>query len=379
MPLPRSEPAARILAIDGLRAVAVLGVIWAHVWAFAGTPSLSLGFAGGVELDLNRALSAGGTGVDLFFVISGFCMYLVYARQEAFSWGAYAIFLKKRWLRIAPAFYVAAFSAALGTWIAGYGFPTVALAANLAFLHIWVPDTVLVAPFWSLATEWHFYLLLPLLVFGTARWGFARTIGLAAIASLGIRAWIYASSADIQAVWDTQLPNRFIEFAWGIWVARFYALGRQPPAILTGSPGFVLGAGIAYAGRVLMVSQVVQLAGPYGVLLKILSLPVLTFGCALMLWNVVSGPSWFARVLSSRPLRTIGRWSFSLYLWHWWPAWWISGALAARYGSSATVQHTALAVCLIVLLPVAALSYRLLELPYFRQRKLAARVLVPAL
>jgi len=379
MPLPRTERAERILAIDGLRAVAVLGVIWAHVWAFSGTPSLSFGFVGGVQLDLNRALSAGGTGVDLFFVISGFCMYLVYARQEVFSWGGYAVFLKKRWLRIAPAFYVAAFSAALGTWIAGYGFPTVKLAANLAFLHIWVPDTVLVAPFWSLATEWHFYLLLPLLVLGTARWGFAPTIGLAAILSLAVRAWIYASSAEIQAVWDTQLPNRFIEFAWGIWVARLYALGRQPPAILTGSAGFVLGAGIAYAGRVLMVSQVVQFAGPYGVLLKILSLPVLTFGCALMLWNVVSGPSWFARVLSSRPLRIVGRWSFSLYLWHWWPAWWISGALAARYGSSAVVQHTALALCLIVLLPVAALSYRLLELPYFRQRKLAARVLVPAL
>jgi len=33
----------RIAPVDGLRAVAVLGVIWAHVWAFSGTPSLSVG------------------------------------------------------------------------------------------------------------------------------------------------------------------------------------------------------------------------------------------------------------------------------------------------------------------------------------------------
>jgi peptidoglycan/LPS O-acetylase OafA/YrhL len=99
------------------------------------------------------------------------------------------------------------------------------------------------------------------------------------------------------------------------------------------------------------------------------SVPVLTLGCALMLWNVISGPSWFERVLSSRPLRTVGRWSFSLYLWHWWPASWISGTLAARYGSNAVVQHSALALCLIVVIPVAALSYRLLERPYFRHGK----------
>lgn len=63
----------RINAIDGLRTIAVLGVLWAHLWAFMNAPSLML-----AGIDVARLLSFGGTGVDLFFVISGFCMFLMH-------------------------------------------------------------------------------------------------------------------------------------------------------------------------------------------------------------------------------------------------------------------------------------------------------------
>jgi len=68
-----------------------------------------------------------------------------------------------------------------------------------------------------------------------------------------------------------------------------------------------------------------------------------------------------------------------LYLWHWWPAWWISGALAARFGPNALVQHMALELCLIVILPIAALSFRLFELPYFGTHGLVTRPVAHAL
>ncbi|HEY9302611.1 MAG TPA: acyltransferase family protein [Phormidium sp.] len=108
--IPSINTKNRIAPVDGLRAVAVFGVIWAHVWAFgSGIPVWSLGKIGSINLDLNRAISVIGTGVDLFFVISGFCMYLMYAqKQTKFAWNTYATFLKKRWLRIAPNYYVAA-------------------------------------------------------------------------------------------------------------------------------------------------------------------------------------------------------------------------------------------------------------------------------
>ena len=55
---------SRIAPVDGLRAVAVLGVVWAHVWLFCGNPVLSIGKIGSTNLDLHRVFSSVGTGVE---------------------------------------------------------------------------------------------------------------------------------------------------------------------------------------------------------------------------------------------------------------------------------------------------------------------------
>jgi peptidoglycan/LPS O-acetylase OafA/YrhL len=360
----------RIAPVDGLRAVAVLGVIWAHAWAFSGTPAINIGRIGSVDLDLNRAISIVGSGVDLFFVISGFCMYMMYAgRQTVFSWRNYLRFLRRRWLRIAPAFYSAAAVAALGFVVAGLGFPSGDLAAHLVFLHTVIPDTGrLAAPFWSLATEWHFYMLLPMIVWGSGRLGFWPTIMSAAAFCLCFRLWVYGGAGELLDATKTQLPTRLVEFAWGICVARFHAEGRVPPALLRGAGGFVLGVIVAYAGRLLMVTEVVRGAGSYGFLLQVLAEPVMTAGFAMLLWNVIASDSWFQRALSTSALTLVGRWSYSLYLWHWWPTVWIASELAGHFGSNAWVQYLSFACSLVLLLPLAWISYVALERPYFESR-----------
>jgi peptidoglycan/LPS O-acetylase OafA/YrhL len=45
----------RFKGIDGLRALAVVGVLWAHCWMFLGNPSLNIGV-----VPLNRIISFGG-------------------------------------------------------------------------------------------------------------------------------------------------------------------------------------------------------------------------------------------------------------------------------------------------------------------------------
>lgn len=360
----------RIAPVDGLRAVAVLGVIWAHAWAFSGTPAINIGRIGSLDLDLNRAVSIVGSGVDLFFVISGFCMYMMYAsRQAVFSWESYIHFLGRRWLRIAPAFYCAAAVASLGFVAAGLGLPSTDLAAHLVFLHTIVPGTGnLAAPFWSLATEWHFYMLLPIIVWGAGRFGFWPTMAAAAVFCLAFRLWLFASPGDLQQVVATQLPTRLVEFVWGICVARFHADKRVPPALLRGATGFVLGALVAYIGRLLMVTEVVHAAGPYGFMLRAAAEPVMSAGFAMILWNVIGSRSWFRECLSVPAFRIVGRWSYSLYLWHWWPTVWISSELTRQYGSNAWVQYLALGCSLAVICPLGWVSYRALERPYFESR-----------
>jgi peptidoglycan/LPS O-acetylase OafA/YrhL len=360
----------RIGPIDGLRAVAVLGVVWAHAWVFAGTPSLSLGRIGTLDMDFNRAIAVLGNGVDLFFVISGFCMYVMYARRaSSLSWRSYSRFLGNRWLRIAPAFYVAAFTAATGFVLAGLPFPVWDTAVHLVFVHTVVPRTgALSAPFWSLATEWQFYLVLPLLIWCSGRRGFWRTMLAAGCACIAFRLWLYGSSAETLASLRTQLPTRLIEFIWGMCAGRLHIERREPPHVLRGSLGFFLGVAAVYAGRTMMVTEVLRFAGPGAYLLQVLSEPVMTAGYGLLVWNVLSSQSPFRRLLSNEYLQAIGRWSYSLYLWHWWPTVWIAGFVSSQLGSNAGAQYLGLALTLAVLLPVAGFSYLLLERPYFRAR-----------
>src|ERR1700753_1334175 len=92
----------RIQALDGLRFLAAIGVLWIHSWTLYGHARWDVG-----KVDLANIMAIGGNGVDLFFVISGFCMYYFYASKADFSYHDFWRFLVKRWVRLSPAFYTA--------------------------------------------------------------------------------------------------------------------------------------------------------------------------------------------------------------------------------------------------------------------------------
>src|SRR5438105_8547852 len=87
----------RLRGVDGLRAVAALWVVLFHIHAFSGA---HIGLIPGVDLFLR----SGSTGVSLFLVLSGFCLYLPFAggRSSRFKTGA---FFRRRWRRLMPAYY----------------------------------------------------------------------------------------------------------------------------------------------------------------------------------------------------------------------------------------------------------------------------------
>lgn len=178
----------------------------------------------------------------------------------------------------------------------------------------------------------------------------------------------------MEGFWKAQLPSRLVEFAWGILVARLYSLEKIPPKILRAETGFLLAFAIAYLGRLLMVTEVVNLAGSFGYISKTFAEPVLTLGYSLMLWNVISSKSIFQEWLSHPSVQVIGRWSYSLYLWHWWPCLWISQLIVKQFGSTPFTQYIALAISLAILIPFSYFSYSLLEAPYFRKRQSQATV-----
>jgi peptidoglycan/LPS O-acetylase OafA/YrhL len=363
--MPDHSTKRRIAELDGLRTVAILGVLFAHVWAFGcGSPPLYIG-----RIDINRFLSIFGTGVDLFFVISGFCMYMMYAaKTPEFSWSSYRDFLASRARRIIPA-YLAAMLFAAGVWVASHGwFPLREVIAHLFFVQILVPGAgKLASPFWSLATEWHFYLVLPGLIVAARRFGYRHAVLVAVLGSIAFRAFV-APYEGTAVPLESQLPARLVEFALGIAVARAHLSGYPLPRSLAGARGVGIGFLVMFAGRLLMTDQVVHMAMPIRVMAAALNVPILSLGYALIVWSVVASESIVASALRSAPAQRLGRWSYSFYLWHWFPGIWIGDAMVKRFGFAGWIPLTATLLATLVVIPIAALSFSLFEAPYFGSR-----------
>lgn len=300
-------------AIDGLRAIAVLSVIVFH-------------------LDVFSLLPGGFTGVDMFFVISGYVISQSLWERRDLSLGRYlADFYRRRLLRIMPALLtVLCVSVVLSAmfmpqyWLSELINRT-GLAAFFGLSNLvlaWNTDTYFspsaeLNPYlhtWSLGVEEQFYVIFPALFFIWLRYrqrvGFAwAVLPLLAIASMIIGAY-QVKVAPLSAFY--LLPGRFWELAAG--AILFQAIGtrdvtprlnRLAPALLIGGLGLVM-VGFLFA-------QPRQFPYPWAM--------VTVAGSLLMIAGIVlradSSPGALQRVLQT-PLATyIGRLSYSLYLWHW--------------------------------------------------------------
>ena len=298
--------------IDGLRALAVLAVLIYH-------------------LD-GSWLSGGFSGVDVFFVISG---YVVSASIASFQGRGLlqflAYFYSRRIKRIFPALIVCLLATAYATalfvpssWLSDVNQRTGLFAffglSNFILARTgrdYFSPTTEFNPYthtWSLAVEEQFYLVFPVLFLAwlSGRQGRALSIGLfvaTGIASLLFAAW-QSQAAPTDAYFLS--PSRFWELAAGVLL---FQLTPQKPVIETESPGpwrGVLGAlslllllgGLAFSS---------QEKFPFpGALPAVLG----TLGVIFCLHQRAQ-TSRLHGILSSAPLVAIGRISYSLYLWHW--------------------------------------------------------------
>ena len=209
----------RIAVLDGLRALAILLVLARHglrpFWTDLSRPFLPVG-----GFDFAPLLLNGWVGVDLFFVLSGFLIttYLLEKLPGAASRaGVIGTYLKRRFFRIAPAYYVVL----TATVVAALALPGGAAVTwwsylyHLLFLNDYFPSNINVV-FWSLAIEAKFYLAAPFLVLLALRMktpggyigAFAAAIGLL-IAARYVTAANLATDGPQYAVYFAEIRNRF--------------------------------------------------------------------------------------------------------------------------------------------------------------------------
>lgn len=161
---PKLAPPVRMFALDVLRGLAVLMVLFRHM------PAVDLGFPL-VESGLSGLRRMGWVGVDLFFVLSGFLISgLLYKEIDRSGGLQPARFWMRRGLKIWPAYFFAYGSATLvdafRMWQRGESPVTMLVnkLPNAIFIQNYLPPRFRWNHSWSVAIEEHFYFALPLVL-----------------------------------------------------------------------------------------------------------------------------------------------------------------------------------------------------------------------
>jgi len=183
----------RLRSIDALRGIAALGVVFYHAVERGNkfVPNNLLRYP--IRL-LQLGASFGYIGVFLFFVISGFCIHLQWARARAHDQEGqiqFGAFWKRRIRRLYPPYLIALFlflaisAASVGLKVTG--FFVYDLAMHLVMLHNLDPRTCysINGVFWTLAIEEQLYLAYFLLLFLRMRWGWGLTLTVCLLARVG--------------------------------------------------------------------------------------------------------------------------------------------------------------------------------------------------
>jgi peptidoglycan/LPS O-acetylase OafA/YrhL len=360
----------RIHTLDGLRFLAALGVLWIHCWTIHGNPRF---FAG--KIDLSAFLAIGVNGVELFFVISGFCMYYFYASKTEFSYQDFYRFLRKRWIRLSPAFYAATLLYLLVEKYAYHRDLPFFLNSihSLFYLNYVMGNYQTAAHFWTLTVEWQFYFLLPFLLIYQKKAGFRRCfLLLFGLVFLSAAAAVFLLGNDSDYLTGTFL-FRGIEFGFGVLAARLLLLDQAFFKYRTA--WFFLFFIIVYSGRVLVSKPALALALHDYNLFKLAGFTLMGAGFAGILYLSVTSTGLLYKVLASKLFKTTGRISYSFYLLHAliypFVARFTTTQLSFLKNMMAPLATTLISA--VILLPLSMLSFRLLEKPFISAGNLTAK------
>jgi peptidoglycan/LPS O-acetylase OafA/YrhL len=312
--------------IEGLRAVAILAVVLYHA-------HLSL-------------IGGGYAGVDVFFVVSGYLITgLLWRELQRDRRVSLRAFYGRRARRLLPASILVVVVTAIAARqllpplqvpsVAKDGIASALYVANYRFAIAqtnYLNATAAPSPFqhyWSLGVEEQFYVLWPLLLIGASliwrrRGGPDRTtaiagLGVVTVASFALSLWLTRANQP----WAFfSLPTR----AWELGVGGILALAAPSARRLAPAAAALLGwlGLLVTVGSLFVINANTAFPGTAALA------PVLGAAAILAAGEVVTGTTGTTRaahkaavshgpvrVLGTRPMRVVGRISYSWYLWHW--------------------------------------------------------------
>ena len=345
-------------ALDGLRALAIIGVMFVH----AGTPGFRSGWI----------------GVDLFFVLSGFLITTLLAMESSASGTiAYGPFMARRALRLMPAYFLYAIFITLlvwgwpgsvrsdnGGWNAA-GFTAAIWTYTINFVPqggVWNGQDLTVH-LWSLAVEQQYYLVWPIVIIALhSRAAVLRRVAVGLAVATTATFVLMPDSLYKNDMLYTRGFSLVVASALALWV--FHRPGLVRHALFNRA--------LDVAGGLLLVGLA---AAPYAlgwpesrmheVFIPLL-VPVFAFWIA-RLWSA-GADSWMRRLLQARSLVYIGKISYGVYLYHEAVrvAVWFTMKPWMAHWSPAAGFVTRMAVYFVISFVLAAVSYEFFEKKFLR-------------
>jgi peptidoglycan/LPS O-acetylase OafA/YrhL len=296
--------------LDGIRAIAAVMIMSFH-FSQAFVPM--------------RLLMLGQTGVDLFFVLSGFLISTILLKSQHARWGEIRNFYIRRSLRIFPLYFGYLLGASASGAVASWWFWIYLQNFPMAWCH-----STLHGPnhFWSLAVEEQFYLVWPFLIlFWPRRW-LATAMWATIVFSTLLRVFLVHSQISLFYLTFTRLDGLSAGGLVALYLHRgdlsqarryFLPLGGVSGLLL------VLGAWMSHGQGIAWV-QVIKFSAATGLYTSMVG------------WLLTHVGGVINTALASLPMRSIGRVSYGLYVYH--PA--ILGLVSSQLaGTSLAVRFVA--------------------------------------
>ena len=304
--------------LDGIRAVAALYVVIHH--AFLQIPNSDTNAVGFQILEF--PFRFGRFAVDLFIVLSGFCLMLPVVAKKGFLKNGAFTFFKNRARRILPTYYFALLFSMLmifffinektGTqWDVSIPVTQWDIITHILLIQDIFYDTSgkINHVFWSISVEWRIYVLFPLLLFAWRKWGPFRTVALALLGSTFL--WYALTQTSLN--FYSMSPHYLALFSFGMAAAYISRSSMKRYSTIRKNYRWNLIVLFFFSLIVLIISS----PGIQRHLSPLYTDLIVGSGAACFLIALESGHlTNIRKTLSWKPLVFIGTFAYSIYLIH---------------------------------------------------------------
>jgi peptidoglycan/LPS O-acetylase OafA/YrhL len=366
-----------LAALDGLRGFAVLLVMIFHI-------VLGYPFEAGDKAFLYKLAGVGWSGVDLFFVLSGFLITGILLDNKG-STNFFKAFFGRRVLRIFPLYYGVLIVVFVILPVFGlYNTPKLqfisdhqlyfwTFSINWGFVaargaHFFNVDWLALVHFWSLAVEEQFYLLWPFVVFFCPRNRFFKICILLVLGALAFRLMMAMLHLPNGASY-TLTPARIDTLAIGALISLAVRQSSAPSGLYAAAPWCTVAAFVSMSA-VFVARDGIWFSDRF---VNTFGFSILAFGWGGLLVMCLPGyPNPLVRrIFSSRLLRFFGVYSYGLYVLHHLI---LPHLPAAPFAALQLPEFIALllyiGVCLLVFVAAAWLSWNLYEKQFLKLKGL---------